>query len=150
MTLAKPMFPPAADRLRASKPAGLARQERRRQTALRRLAKLRAKASAEIVRLIAFLDASDTYVMSELEDQVDDGPIDDTELEPSVGPDDLELDASDLEPSLGSLDHNHGQERWAAGSRQDLELDGAESGIGDLDGLLEQVGTQDWQQGAMA
>jgi hypothetical protein len=37
-----------------------------------------------------------------------------------------------------------------AGGRRDLELDGAESGIGDADGLHEQVGTQDWQQGAMA
>ena len=35
-------------------------------------------------------------------------------------------------------------------NRRDLELDHAESGIGDLDGLLEQLGTQDWQQGAMA
>lgn len=151
MTIAIPMFPPGADGLRASKPTGLARQERRRQAALRRLAKLRATARGEIDRLIAFLDASDPYVMTELEDQVDDSPIDDTELEQSIGPEDLELDAADLEPSLGSLDHNHGQERWAGGGRRDLEQDPAESsGIGDVDGLLEQVGSQDWQQGVMA
>lgn len=63
---------------------------------LQALGRLRNEAMDEIERLIAFLDASDQYVMTE------------------------------------------------------LELDGSESGIGDLDGLLEQVGTQDWQQGAMA
>jgi hypothetical protein len=42
------------------------------------------------------------------------------------------------------------QEVWAKGDRRDLEQDDRESGIGDHDGLLEQVGTQDWQQGAMA
>ncbi|MCK1671231.1 hypothetical protein [Bradyrhizobium sp. 150] len=57
----------------------------------------------------------------------------------------------DLEPSLGSLgEHHTDQTRWAAGDRRELEQDPAESGIGDLDGLLEQVGSQDWQQGAMA
>ena len=40
--------------------------------------------------------------------------------------------------------------RWATGSRDDRERDDGDSGIGDRDGLLEQVGTQDWQQGAMA
>lgn len=96
MTLARPMFPPAAGLPYASIPPGLARQEREREKALRRLAKLRAKAFDEIERLIAFLDASDPYVMTE------------------------------------------------------LELDGSESGIGDFDGVLEQVGTQDGQQGVMA
>lgn len=71
--------------------SGLAVQQRERETTLQRLRRLRKEASAEIERLIAFLDASD-----------------------------------------------------------DLEQDLAESGIADLDGLLEQVGTQDWQQGAMA
>lgn len=32
----------------------------------------------------------------------------------------------------------------------DRDLEPEESGIGDVDGLLEQVGTQDWQQGALA
>ena len=61
----------------------------------------------------------------------------------------LEHDTSDYEPSLGSLDHDHhpNQENWAMGDRRDLELDGAESGIGDIDGLLEQVGPRDWQAG---
>jgi hypothetical protein len=54
------------------------------------------------------------------------------------------------EACLGSLDGRDDQTAWAAGGRRDLKVDGAESGIGDLDGLLEQVGTQDWQQGEMA
>ena len=64
---------------------------------------------------------------------------------------DLEQDDADDEPSLGSLNgHEHSsQERWGAGDGRDLEQDPAESGIGDYDGLLEQVGTQDWQQGSM-
>jgi hypothetical protein len=37
------------------------------------------------------------------------------------------------------------QTRWAAGGRRDLELDDGDSGIGDHDGLLEQVGQPDWQ-----
>jgi hypothetical protein len=37
------------------------------------------------------------------------------------------------------------QELWAIGSRRDLEFDGAESGIGDQDGLDEQIPFRDWQ-----
>ena len=107
---------------------GLARQQRERETALKRLAKLRHEAFAEIERLLTFLDAIDPYVQHELEDQVDDGPCDDTELEPSLcgvtvsggSSEDLELDASDDEPSLGSLEHAD-QSRWAVGARSDLE-----------------------------
>ncbi|WP_038388782.1 hypothetical protein [Bradyrhizobium elkanii] len=60
---------------------------------------------------------------------------------------DAEQDDADNEPSLGGIDHGHNQERWSTGGRRDLELDPAESGIGDRDGLLEQVGTEDWRQG---
>jgi hypothetical protein len=63
---------------------------------------------------------------------------------------DAEQDTADDEPSLGSLDGRTDQTGWAAGNRGDYELDHAESGIGDCDGLHEQVGTQDWQQGALA
>ncbi|WP_420969849.1 hypothetical protein [Bradyrhizobium sp. B120] len=42
---------------------------------------------------------------------------------------------------LGSLDCHHSQERWAAGGADDFGEDG-DSGKGDWDGLLEQVGTQ--------
>ncbi|WP_162130983.1 hypothetical protein [Bradyrhizobium genomosp. III] len=66
------------------------------QTTLSDLARLRKEASVEIDRLIAFLDVTDQYVMTE------------------------------------------------------LEIDDGETGIGDRDGVLEQIGTQDWQQGAIA
>ena len=83
----------------------------------------------------------------ELEDNIDDGPIDDDELD---GPEHAEDEDSDpAEPCLGSIDAKDDQTAWAASGRRDLELDGAESGIGDYDGLHEQVGTQDWQQGGM-
>ncbi|MCP3370785.1 hypothetical protein [Bradyrhizobium cajani] len=71
-------------------------RQRRRVKALSDLARLRKRASAEIERLIAFLDETDSYVTTE------------------------------------------------------LEIDDGETGIGDLDGALEQLGSQDWQQGAMA
>jgi hypothetical protein len=49
----------------------------------------------------------------------------------------------DDEPSLG----------WTTsgvlGGISDFERDPAESGIGDADGLLEQIGSQDWQRGGM-
>ena len=130
--------------------SGLAIQQRERETSLQRLARLRKEASAEIDRLIAFLDASDPYVMTELEEVCEDEGAQCEGGGGEEGCEDEGADRSDYEPSLGSVDHNHTQERWAAGSRRDLELDGAESGIGDLDGLLEQVGTQDWQQVVMA
>ena len=113
------MFQPAAAAAHASIPAGLARQEQDRLKALRRLAKLRERAAAEIQRLLDFLDASDEYVVTELEDQVDDSPIDTDELEMgwtgvTAGTDcrfDVALDegeadydgrAADEEPDLGS------------------------------------------------
>jgi hypothetical protein len=68
---------------------------------------------------------------------------------PAKDGDPAENDLDD-ERSLGSLDQHHSQKRWAAGGRRDLEQDHAESGIADRDGLLEQAGSQDWQQGAMA
>ncbi|MCK1533162.1 MULTISPECIES: hypothetical protein [unclassified Bradyrhizobium] len=147
MALARPMFPPAAGLAHASVSSGLVPQGRRRQTALRRLARLREEASAEIERLIAFMDASDAYVTTELEDQVDDHPCD---------TDELDRDENDDEPSLGALEGHDNQAgiawdaTWQGHGTHDRELDPAEAGVGDLDALLEQVGTQDWQQGAMA
>ena len=58
---------------------------------------------------------------------------------------DAEQDDADAEPALGSLDQHDDQGHWADGGRRDLELDGAESGIADHDGLLEQVGVGGWQ-----
>jgi hypothetical protein len=145
----------------------LAVQERQRVKTHRRIQKLRERAFLEIERLIAFLDACDPYVTTELEE--DDDREEGGDAEPSLGSfdrafnqeksyrqaadtagdTDAEQDDCDDEPALGSLDHNHSQEEWATGDRRDLEQDGGESGIGDRDGLLEQVGSQDWQHGGM-
>jgi hypothetical protein len=141
----------------------LARQNANRVVALQALRRFRREAREEIGRLIAFLDDSDPYVMSELEDDDDLEEVGDSE--PSLGSFDrvtdqekswramgaadldAEMDTSDDEPSLGSLDHDHhpNQEQWAAGDWRDLEKDDTESGIADYEGLLEQVGSQDWQ-----
>jgi hypothetical protein len=74
------------------------------------------------------------------------------ECEPNDEGDEAELEdddpgeaGADDEPALGSLDGKDDQTAWAAGDRRDLELDPAESGIGDHDGLLEQIGQPDWQ-----
>ena len=101
----------------ATNPAGLVRQQRDRKRALRRVAKLRKRASDEIDRLLAFLDASDPYAATEMEDAVDDHPCDTDELEPSlcgihVGQKNLSADDLDLE----------------------LEHDGREPGENDEDG----------------
>ena len=97
--------------------SGLAIQQRQRERALRRLAKLRKKATAEIERLIGFLDASDDYVMTELEEN------DDREL---VGDD---------EPSLGSFDRITNQEKsWRGGiTGLDAEQDDCDSEDADPD-----------------
>ncbi|MGY3130888.1 hypothetical protein ACVWZM_001570 [Bradyrhizobium sp. USDA 4501] len=60
---------------------------------------------------------------------------------------DAEQDQARSEPSLGSLLWAS-QTHWAAGDARDLE-EGFETGIADLDGLLEQIGSQDWQHGSM-
>jgi hypothetical protein len=92
----------------------------------RAIGRLRKEAREEIDRLIRFLDETENHMCVDDEDGGDD------------------------EPSLGSRDHYHSQELWAAGGHRDLEEDLAESGIADHDGLLEQMGRQDWQTGVMA
>ncbi|TFV69431.1 hypothetical protein E4K64_33410 [Bradyrhizobium frederickii] len=87
-----------ADSTRATL-SGLALQQRERETSLQSLARLRKEASAEIERLIAFLDASDPYVTTELEDDIS------ADLEgddPAEEDDPAENDLDD-EPSLGSF-----------------------------------------------
>ncbi|MCC8949036.1 hypothetical protein H8A97_29030 [Bradyrhizobium sp. Arg62] len=134
------------------------------------IGRLRREARDEIDRLVQFLDRTDDYVSRELED--------DGDAEPSIGVDDrepdlgsfdrmmnqelsnrqrlgeetaevdAEQDQADSEPSLGSLEWAS-QTHWAAGDARDLE-EGFETGLGGMEGLLEQIGTQDWQQGGMA
>jgi hypothetical protein len=127
------------------------------------IGRLRKEARDEIDRLVRFLDETENHM--ELEDEADD-----SEMEPSLGSfervvdqsnawqqrgefcsgNDAEQDEADAEPSLGSVgDRQFNQENWAAGKPNDRELDGAESGIGDQDGLDEQVPFRDWQNVGM-
>lgn len=68
-------------------------QQRERENSILSLARLRKEASAEIDRLIAFLDASDPYVTTELEEEDEREEVDDDE------------------PSLGSFDRMTNQEK---------------------------------------
>src|SRR5579871_3627068 len=86
----------------------LARQNAARETALQNLQRLRREARGEIDRLLAFLDQSDPYVMTELEEE-----------------DDRE-DVGDIEWSLGFLDGVMNQEHLSWGLREDLEQDGSD------------------------
>ena len=132
----------------------------------RAIGKLRKDARDEINRLIMFLDETDDYVSRELEDEVDAGPCDDRELEPSlcgVTADGLklkgEMSGDDLEGDDTPGDRRRTNRRlevcvhlWrlqqsgrmGKGHRRDLEEDPAETGIGDRDGLNEQIGQRDW------
>lgn len=182
--------------------SGLAVQQRERLASLKSLAKMRKEASDEIQRLLDFLDASDPYVMTELEQNDDDLPQLEGDEEHSLGSldpinqdrwahagcpleGDLELDDCDDEPSLGApedhpngfrdasdLSYGRSQERWARGGFDDREADDSDaepslcgvevgpgddhdreddndSGIGDRDGQLEQIGSLDWTAGGM-
>jgi hypothetical protein len=134
------------------------------------IGRLRKEARDEIDRLIQFLDESENHMELEPEDEADDA-----ETESSLGsldhmtdqtrwtegaPDDAEDEHDggepdeEGEPSLGSFDGLVDQEHsWVADcvnfAGPDAELDDAESGIGDQDGLDEQVPFRDWQNVGM-
>jgi hypothetical protein len=146
-------------------PEQLVLQRETRIHSIQTLFRLRREARDEISRLIQFLDASDEYVMTELEE---DNELEETgDSEPSLGSFDLminqeksyrggayevdaELDIADDEPNLGASEHYHpsNQSFWAFGSSDDREDDAgdnpehdeAEGGIADEDGLREQYG----------
>lgn len=101
------------------------------------IGRLRKEARDEIDRLIGFLDKTDDYVSRELEDSIDDNPHDDNELD---GPEHAEDEQSEPdEPSLGAFEgHDDQSVSWKCSNRSDRELDHAESGIGDHDGMQEQ------------
>jgi hypothetical protein len=123
----------------ATIPSGLLQQERDRQTALKTIARLRREAAEEIEKLLNFLDASDQYVTTELEN---DGDQNDASY-PTSGShcahpmEDDEEDGTETEPSLASVhDHPNGyydgtdksgrrrsQENWAGGNSDDCEGD---------------------------
>ena len=75
------------------------------------------------------------------------------EREPDDEGDDSDLEEDDhgeddglREPALGAFEgHDNQLVSWQCANRSDRELDGAESGIGDQDGLDEQVPFRDWQ-----
>ncbi len=107
--------------------------------------------------MLEFLDGLED---TDVDSQCDDDPIDDLEMEHSLGwtdsearrgryadqwSVDAELDKCDDEPSLGALEGHTDQSRWEQSNRSDREADGSESGIGDHEGLVEQVGQEDWQ-----
>lgn len=101
-------------------------QQRARQAALTDLARLRKEARAEIHRLITFLDQSDPYVMTELEEQ------------------DEREEGGDSEPSLGSFDRMTNQEKsyrqvsvWCL--PLDLEADDCDREDGDPDEAMQQA-----------
>jgi hypothetical protein len=109
--------------------------------AFQAIGRLRKEARDEIDRLIRFLDSTENHMELEPEDEGDDA-----ELEQ----DDPGEDDGLSEPSLGSIgDHHFDQGRWSQGGRRDLEQDAAESGIGDQDGLDEQVPFRDWSMVGM-
>lgn len=130
--------------------------------AFQAIGRLRRDARDEIDRLICFLDATDNHMEREPDDEGDDAELE----EGDPGEDD-----GTREPSLGSVERHPSlycegrnptgdQRRWAAGGALDLEAehDGCEpgeddepdaSGIGDQDGLDEQVPFQDWQHVGM-
>ena len=138
--------PPAATPAATPEPAIYYKTPVTPEEAFQAIGRLRKEARDEIDRLIRFLDKTDDYVSRELEDSIDDNPHDE---ETDDNGEDNE-DADPAEPSLGSVGDVHfNQERWAAGSRCDLEQDDAESGIADQDGLDEQVPFRDWQNVGM-
>jgi hypothetical protein len=106
------------------------------------IGRLRKEARDEIDRLIRFLDDTDNHMEREPDDEGDDAELED---------DNPAEDDGLAEPSLGSIgNYAHSDQRaWAAGGRRDLEQDDGESGIGDRDGLDEQVPFRDWQMVGM-
>lgn len=120
----------------------------------RAIGKLRKEARDEIDRLIRFLDETDNHMEREPDgDELDTSYPESGPRGGTSGEDDEDSDTDEdddpAEPALGSLDGQTDQSAWAVGGRRDLELDAAETGIGDLDGLLEQIGNQGWQVGGM-
>ena len=111
-------------------------QEAARQASIDLVRRLRREAAAEIERLISFMDASDTYVTTELEDDGDQNdasyptsgahcanPMEDDEdsdvdedSDPAEDGHDREDDRCDFEPSLGWT------EIGVLGDSQDMEL----------------------------
>jgi hypothetical protein len=111
------------------------------------IGRLRKEARDEINRLIGFLDKTDDYMFRELEDSIDDNPQGEGgDEEPSLGSFDRMTDQS---KSWRTIDRNPDVYGWTSNADNELddcdheESDPAElnepSGIGDQDGLQEQL-----------
>jgi len=109
--------------------------------AFQAIGRLRKEARDEIDRLIRFLDSTDNHMELEPEDEADD-----SETEPSLGSFDRMADQSKAwQQTAGELCFSIDAEQDDA---DDEDSDPAEesepSGIGDQDGLDEQVPFRDW------
>jgi hypothetical protein len=111
-----------------SRALNLAIQERQRRKAISDLLRLRKEAQDQIECLIAFLDSSDEYVQNEREENGD------------------ELDASYPNSGCWAFVACHDDDEDSDYDEDDDPAEEAEaSGIADMDGILEQIGRQDWQ-----
>jgi hypothetical protein len=106
------------------------------------IGKLRKDARDEIDRLIRFLDDTDNHMEREPDDEGDD-----SELEPSLGSFDRMADQSKAwRQTAGELCFSIDAEQDDADNEDcDPAEESEASGIADLDGLLEQIGSPDWQ-----
>jgi hypothetical protein len=73
----------------------------------------------------------------------------------ALGCEDCEQEDGNDEPSLGWTMQEAGRGEYAGGlpdleEQCDDEGDQSDTGVGDIEGLLEQVGSQDWTQTVMA
>ena len=120
----------------------IATQERRAEKARQRVQKLREMASAEIDRLIAFMDATDGYTMDEREPNGDEADASYPEGWKHAGsPMEDDEDDGIGEPSLGAPEYHPAgytmmggeanQERWAQGKDDDRERDDADDPKGE-------------------
>jgi cobalamin biosynthesis protein CobT len=128
-SISKPQFPPPPFR---AKPVPITALSTSQLAALLDLQRLKKEAEQEVERLIAFLDMTDGYTLSERDLAVDDDPCDgDVDLEPSLcgvtageingtSDSDREREEGNDEPSLGSLDVLN-QTRWAQGKSDERE-----------------------------
>jgi len=120
--------------------------------AFQAIGRLRKEARDEIDRLIRFLDKTDDYVSREMEDSIDDNPHDDEgEAEPSLGSFDRMADQSKAwRQQAGELCYSADAEQDDCDHEDSDPAEEAEaSGIGDQDGLDEQVPFRDWQNVGM-
>jgi hypothetical protein len=121
----------------------IATQERRAEKTRQRVRRLREKASAEIERLIAFMDATDGYTMDEREPNGDEADASYREGWMHIGsPMEDDEDDGGGEPSLGAPEYHPAgyimmggeanQERWAQGKDDGRERDDADDPKGEL------------------